>query len=83
MTLITNQPYAAKPLINRKVSLNKNLTIQDLNFIYERTSEYELDQEMKNEIEEYRVKNNLPINPKYTAEVKCNLIENPNRKNLF
>lgn len=61
----------------------RNLTSEDLNFIYERPVEYELDKEMIQFVEEYRKKNKLPINTNYRNEVKFNLVENPNRRSLF
>ena len=83
LTLISNQPYVAKPLITKKIALTKNLTIEDLSFIYERPIEYELDKETLQLVLEYRVKNKLPLNPNYEKEVRLNLEENLSRKKLF
>ena len=79
MTILTNQPYASKPRITKKVALSKDLTIEDLNFIYERPIEYELDDELINLVEDYRRKNNLPINQNYKKDVRENIVINPNR----
>ena len=80
MTILTNQPYASKPRITKKVAVSKDLTIEDLNFIYERPIEYELDDEILNLVEDYRRKNNLLININYKKEVRDSIVINPNRK---
>ena len=78
-TLLNYQPYAVKPIITRKVAHEKDLTIEDLNFIYERPIEYELDSELMKIVEEYRKSKGLGINPNYTIEAKKNYVENMNR----
>jgi hypothetical protein len=78
-TRLNYQPYAVKPIITRKVAFEKDLTIEDLNFIYERPIEYELDSELMKIVEEYRKSKGLEINPNYTIEAKKNYVENMNR----
>jgi len=69
-----SRSFGAKPLINLKVAKEKGLNIQDLNFIYENTDSYELDDELLNRVEDYRRKNNLFTNQNYKKEVKkCNI----------
>ncbi len=50
--------------------------MEDLNFIYDRTSEYELDEEVLKLVEDYRIENNLSINNNYRheVEVRCKFI---------
>jgi hypothetical protein len=69
-TLISNQQYVPKPLITKKVALEKHLTLEDLSFIYERPTEYELDKETLQLVIDYRLRNQLPINQNYQKDVK-------------
>lgn len=82
-TLISNQQYLPKPLITKKVALDKHLTLEDLSFIYEKPLEYELDKETLQLVIDYRLRNELPINKNYDKDVKKGLLENKNRKALF
>lgn len=81
-TLLNYQPYALKPLITKKVAIEKDLSIDDLNFIYERPTEYELDSEILKIIENHRKSKGLEINPNYTIEAKKNYVENLNRNKV-
>jgi hypothetical protein len=59
-----------KPRIDSKVVLEKGLNLEDLNFIYERPEEYELDSKLIIEVEHYRLAKNLQINEKYLEDVQ-------------
>jgi hypothetical protein len=59
--------------------LEKDLTVEDLNFIYERPTEYELDSEVLKIVEDYRKIKGFEINPNYKIESKKNYVENLNR----
>jgi len=70
-----NKPFGVKPLINYKVAKEKGLNIEDLNFIYDNTDSYELDEELQKRVEDYRGKKNLFINTEYRKEVKkCKIL---------
>lgn len=60
------KPFNIKPLITKKVVEEKNLTIEDLNFIYENSDEYELDPFVLKEVESYRKKNKMNLNRYYS-----------------
>ncbi len=71
-----------KPRIDSKVVIDKGLTLDDLNFIYERPEEYELDSKLLLEVDQYRLGIKLRINENYINEVqKPNL--NLNLKGKF
>lgn len=69
-----NKPFGIKPLITVKTAKEKGLNTDDLNFIYESTDSYELDDELIKRVEDYRKKNNLHINSNYKIEArKCKI----------
>lgn len=57
------KPANTKPLITQKIVHEQQLTMEDLNFIYENSDEYELDQNLIRQVEAYRVKNKLRCKP--------------------
>ncbi len=72
-----NRPFGVKPLIDVKISKEKGLNIDDLNFIYENTDSYELDDELIKRVEDYRKTKNMFINENYKKEVKkCKILDN-------
>jgi hypothetical protein len=75
-TLLTYQPYISKPIITKKLAKEKGLSIEDVSFIYENPDEYELDDELLIEVENWRKNKYLPINKNYKYQVKNVLIEN-------
>ena len=60
------KPFNIKPLITLKIVEEKSLTIDDLNFIYENSDEYELDRFVLEEVESYRKRNNMSLNKYYS-----------------
>ena len=56
------KPFGIKPLITKQIVLEKNLSMDDLNFIYENNDEYDLDSYVLKEVEAYRIRNNLSLN---------------------
>lgn len=71
-----NRPFGLKPLITFKIANEKGLMIEDLNFIYENTDSYELDDELLKRVEDYRKNKNLFINKDYKKEVKrCKIVK--------
>ena len=81
-TLLNYQPFAVKPLITKKVATENDLTIDDLNFIYERPSEYELDDEVVKIVEEFRKNKGLKINPHYKIQAKRDYAQSLKRNNI-
>ncbi len=61
------KPFNLKPLITKKIVEEKNLTIEDLNFIYENSDEYELDPLILKEVESYRKMNKMSLNKYYSG----------------
>ena len=64
------KPVGMKPLITKKIAEDNNLTIEDLNFIYENNDEYELDSIVRKEVENFRRKSNLSVNISYPKNSK-------------
>lgn len=65
-----SKPFGLRPLITEKIAIEKNLDIKDLNFIYENTQSYELEESLIKKVEIFRRKNNLIINETYRKDVK-------------
>jgi hypothetical protein len=61
------KPFNIKPLITKKIVEEKDLTIEDLNFIYENNDEYELDPVVLKEVESYRKLNKMSLNKYYSG----------------
>jgi hypothetical protein len=55
------KPANTKPLITKQIVGQQNLTMEDLNFIYENNDEYELDIPLLKEVEEFRIKNKFNL----------------------
>jgi hypothetical protein len=75
-----NKPYAMKPLITTQTASEKGLTIEDLNFIYLRPEEYELDTELLLQVENFRREHNLEINEEYMKKVRTHALLDKNTK---
>ncbi len=70
----SSKPFGIKPLINEKIVYDKNLDISDLNFIYENTQSYELEECLIKKVEVFRRKNGLIINETYRKDVKKDVV---------
>ena len=72
--MLKNKPFGTKPLITFKIANERKLNVEDLNFIYENTDSYELDDELLKRVIEYRKNRNLSINQNYKIDVKKSTI---------